>query len=132
MKHGAINSLIVPNIFIGFSFQILFVLVAAGGAPAWAQSSLFGFNNNFNNAPATPSTTPVPILRYVDNQNIDGSYSYGYEVCYESYLFRKHIIINRVSIKEQAKLINDSISDFDTWLLATNASYIWTSHPNSG
>merc|ERR1712012_902123 len=59
--------------------KILFVLVAAGGSPAWAQSSLFGFNNNFNPAPATPSTTPVPILRYVDNQNIDGSYTYGYE-----------------------------------------------------
>ena len=62
----------------------MFVLVAAGGSPAWAQSSLFGFNNNnnnnFNPAPATPSTTPVPILRYVDNQNIDGSYTYGYEV----------------------------------------------------
>merc|ERR1712176_1578677 len=58
--------------------KILFVLVAAGGSSAWAQSSLFGFSNNFNNAPATPSTTPVPILRYVDNQNIDGSYTYGY------------------------------------------------------
>merc|ERR1711976_649869 len=58
--------------------KILFVLVAAGGSPAWAQSSQFGFNNNFYPAPATPSTTPVPILRYVDNQNIDGSYTYGY------------------------------------------------------
>ena len=56
--------------------------MAAGSAPAWAQqSSLFSFNNNLNSAPATPSTTPVPILRYVDNQNIDGSYTYGYEVC---------------------------------------------------
>merc|ERR1712012_889130 len=65
--------------------KILFVLVAAGGSPAWAQSSLFGFNNNFNPAPATPSTTPVPILRYVDNQNIDGSYTYGYEAADGSY-----------------------------------------------
>merc|ERR1712045_905183 len=65
--------------------KILFVLVAAGGSSAWAQSSLFGFSNNFNNAPATPSTTPVPILRYVDNQNIDGSYTYGYEAADGSY-----------------------------------------------
>ena len=73
--------LIVSNIADShFSLQILFVLVAAGGSPAWAQSSLFGFSNNFQPAPATPSTTPVPILRYVDNQNIDGSYTYGYEV----------------------------------------------------
>merc|ERR1712110_518980 len=49
--------------------KILFVLVAAGGSPA----------------PATPSTTPVPILRYVDNQNIDGSYTYGYEAADGTY-----------------------------------------------
>merc|ERR1712001_275177 len=66
--------------------KILFVLVAAGSAPAWAQqSSLFSFNNNLNSAPATPSTTPVPILRYVDNQNVDGSYTYGYEAADGSY-----------------------------------------------
>merc|ERR1711950_128740 len=66
--------------------KILFVLVAAGSAPAWAQqSSLFSFNNNLNSAPATPSTTPVPILRYVDNQNIDGSYTYGYEAADGTY-----------------------------------------------
>merc|ERR1712001_110067 len=66
--------------------KILFVLVAAGSAPAWAQqSSLFSFNNNLNSAPATPSTTPVPILRYVDNQNVDGSYTYGYEAADGTY-----------------------------------------------
>jgi hypothetical protein len=26
-----------------------------------------------------PVTTPVPILRYLDQQNPDGSYTYGYE-----------------------------------------------------
>ena len=25
------------------------------------------------------STTPVPILRYIDTQNPDGSYTFGYE-----------------------------------------------------
>merc|ERR1712001_332824 len=66
--------------------KILFVLVAAGSAPAWAQqSSLFSFNNNLNSAPSSPSTTPVPILRYVDNQNIDGSYTYGYEAADGTY-----------------------------------------------
>ena len=25
------------------------------------------------------TTTPVPILRYIDTQNNDGSYTYGYE-----------------------------------------------------
>ena len=27
----------------------------------------------------TTSTTPVPILRYIDTQNTDGSYTYGFE-----------------------------------------------------
>lgn len=105
-----------------FSLQILFVLVAAGGSPAWAQSSLFGFSNNFQQpAPATPSTTPVPILRYVDNQNIDGSYTYGYEVMCDhvgleassSLFIQTHHVCQSVMI---------SISVFDTWLLAYNSS----------
>merc|ERR1711976_874323 len=76
--------------------KILFVLVAAGGSPAWAQSSLFGFNNNFYPAPATPSTTPVPILRYVDNQNIDGSYTYGYEAADGTSKFETRYVDGRV------------------------------------
>merc|ERR1712110_106494 len=79
--------------------KILFVLVAAGGSPAWAQSSLFGFNNNFNPAPATPSTTPVPILRYVDNQNIDGSYTYGYEAADGTYKLETRYVDGRVKGK---------------------------------
>ena len=31
-------------------------------------------------AQLSPSTTPVPILRYLNRQNDDGSYTYGYEV----------------------------------------------------
>merc|ERR1711936_1263643 len=79
--------------------KILFVLVAAGGSPAWAQRSLFGFNNNFNPAPATPSTTPVPILRYVDNQNIDGSYTYGYEAADGTYKLETRYVDGRVKGK---------------------------------
>merc|ERR1711976_877672 len=79
--------------------KILFVLVAAGGSPARAQSSLFGFNNNFYPAPATPSTTPVPILRYVDNQNIDGSYTYGYEAADGTYKLETRYVDGRVKGK---------------------------------
>merc|ERR1712025_96031 len=81
--------------------KILFVLVAAGGSTAWAQSSLFGFSNNFNNAPApaTPSTTPVPILRYVDSQNIDGSYTYGYEAADGTYKLETRFVDGRVKGK---------------------------------
>merc|ERR1711997_1305442 len=80
--------------------KILFVLVAAGSAPAWAQqSSLFSFDNNLNSAPATPSTTPVPILRYVDNQNIDGSYTYGYEAADGTYKLETRYVDGRVKGK---------------------------------
>merc|ERR1711862_1042945 len=78
--------------------KILFVLVAAGGSPAWAQSSLFGFSNNFQPAPATQSTTPVPILCYVDNQNIDGSYTYGYEAADGTYKLETRYVDGRVKV----------------------------------
>merc|ERR1711953_513829 len=57
-------------------FKILSVLLVAGSFPAWTSPQF----------PTTSSpTTPVPILRYVDNQNIDGSYTYGYEAADGTY-----------------------------------------------
>merc|ERR1711981_1226661 len=57
-------------------YKILSVLLVAGSFPAWTSPQF----------PATsPPTTPVPILRYVDNQNIDGSYTYGYEAADGTY-----------------------------------------------
>merc|ERR1711981_892138 len=57
-------------------YKILSVLLVAGSFPAWTSPQF----------PATsPATTPVPILRYVDNQNIDGSYTYGYEAADGTY-----------------------------------------------
>merc|ERR1712026_506755 len=53
--------------------KILSVLLVAGSVPAWTSPQF------------SPSTTPVPILRYVDNQNIDGSYTYGYEAADGTY-----------------------------------------------
>merc|ERR1712218_69789 len=55
-------------------FKILSVLLVAGSFPAWTSPQF-----------PTTSTTPVPILRYVDNQNIDGSYTYGYEAADGTY-----------------------------------------------
>merc|ERR1711963_24798 len=53
--------------------KILSVLLVAGSVPAWTSPQF------------SSSTTPVPILRYVDTQNIDGSYTYGYEAADGSY-----------------------------------------------
>ena len=45
-------------------------------------AQLTGFNLDFNfdqSVSDKSTTTPVPILRYIDTQNPDGSYTYGYE-----------------------------------------------------
>ena len=36
-------------------------------------------NNELNRQEEQETTTPIPILRYIDTQNPDGSYTYGYE-----------------------------------------------------
>lgn len=50
-------------------------------APQQGFRSNFGslFNQDFVLNERAESTTPVPILRLVDRQNPDGSYTYGYE-----------------------------------------------------
>merc|ERR1712012_838892 len=63
----------------------LFVLLVAGSAPAWTKPQFFNNFNSNSDLGSVTSTTPVPILRYVDNQNIDGSYTYGYEAADGSY-----------------------------------------------
>merc|ERR1712001_670715 len=69
--------------------KILSVLLVAGSAWTNPQNNFFNFNNFATQRPIAPSptvsTTPVPILRYVDNQNIDGSYTYGYEAADGTY-----------------------------------------------
>merc|ERR1712227_1050614 len=58
--------------------KILSVLLVAGSAWTNPQNDFFNFNNFATQRPIAPSptvsTTPVPILRYVDTQNIDGTY----------------------------------------------------------
>merc|ERR1711863_115937 len=60
-------------------YKILSVLLVAGSFPAWTSPQFPP------TPPPPPPTTPVPILRYVDNQNIDGSYTYGYEAADGTY-----------------------------------------------
>ena len=42
-------------------------------------SSDFNFDFNLGTDETTTKKPPIPILRYVDTQNPDGSYTYGYE-----------------------------------------------------
>merc|ERR1711963_146896 len=67
--------------------KILSVLLVAGSVPAWTSPQF------------TSSTTPVPILRYVDNQNIDGSYTYGYEAADGTYKLETRYVDGRVKGK---------------------------------
>jgi len=59
-----------------------FITLLACVSVSFASAQLTGFNNldfNFNDETTQQSTTPVPILRFIDTQNADGSYTYGYE-----------------------------------------------------
>merc|ERR1712226_537456 len=71
-------------------FKILSVLLVAGSSPAWTSPQF---------PTSSPSTTPVPILRYVDTQNIDGSYTYGYEAADGTYKLETRFADGRVKGK---------------------------------
>uniref|UniRef100_A0A0K2TRF0 Uncharacterized protein n=1 Tax=Lepeophtheirus salmonis TaxID=72036 RepID=A0A0K2TRF0_LEPSM len=60
--------------------QIFFVVVGTLILSTNAQfpGNGFGFNEIIDNS-FKPTTTPVPILNFLDRQNPDGSYTYGYE-----------------------------------------------------
>merc|ERR1711982_154461 len=83
--------------------KILSVLLVAGSAWTNPQNDFFNFNNFATQRPIAPSptvsTTPVPILRYVDTQNIDGSYTYGYEAADGTYKLETRYTDGRVKGK---------------------------------
>merc|ERR1712044_58528 len=83
--------------------KILSVLLVAGSAWTNPQNNFFNFNNFGTQRPIAPtptvSTTPVPILRYVDTQNIDGSYTYGYEAADGTYKLETRFVDGRVKGK---------------------------------
>jgi len=65
---------------MAFKFTILLACVAsvAVGAPQQARIDPRTFDLSLNRVDTT-TKTPIPILRYLDQQNPDGSYTYGYE-----------------------------------------------------
>merc|ERR1711944_105953 len=83
--------------------KILSVLLVAGSAWTNPQNNFFNFNNFATQRPIAPSptvsTTPVPILRYVVTQNIDGSYTYGYEAADGTYKLETRYTDGRVKGK---------------------------------
>jgi len=61
---------------MAFKYCILLAFVSVSLSNA--QLTGFNFNLGFDEQPKE-TTTPIPILRYIDTQNPDGSYTYGYE-----------------------------------------------------
>merc|ERR1712111_52763 len=90
------------SVYMAFN-KILSVLLVAGSAWTNPQNDFFNFNNFATQRPIAPSptvsTTPVPILRYVDTQNIDGSYTYGYEAADGTYKLETRYTDGRVKGK---------------------------------
>jgi len=55
-------------------------LAQQGARSSFSFEPLFDVETSFGVESTTkPNTTPVPILRFLDTQNPDGSYTYGYE-----------------------------------------------------
>merc|ERR1719474_2487949 len=71
-------------------FQSLSVLVVVAGHCAWTTPQFPSL---------TPTTTPVPILRYIDQQNTDGSYTYGFEGADGTYKLETRFADGRVKGK---------------------------------
>ena len=60
------------------SFQFLLACVVASVANAQTLGRIDNFNFNLED-PLKEEKPVVPILRFIDTQNPDGSYTYGYE-----------------------------------------------------
>merc|ERR1712117_232341 len=71
-------------------FKRLSVLLVVAGPCAWTTPQFPSL---------TTSTTPVPILRYIDKQNTDGSYTYGFEGADGTYKLETRFADGRVKGK---------------------------------
>merc|ERR1712168_435940 len=71
-------------------FKRLSVLLVVAGPCAWTTPQFPSL---------TPTTTPVPILRYIDKQNTDGSYTYGFEGADGTYKLETRFVDGRVKGK---------------------------------
>ena len=54
-------------------------MAVASVANAQTLGRIDNFNFNLDNVKEEPPKEVVPILRFIDTQNPDGSYTYGYE-----------------------------------------------------
>merc|ERR1711962_1785372 len=77
------------------AFNKILVSVLLGSVAGQNTRTFPGFGLNSD----VPSTTPVPILRYIDQQNNDGSYTYGYQSGDGSYKIETRLATGEVKGK---------------------------------
>merc|ERR1711962_173739 len=77
------------------AFNKILVSVLLGCVAGQNSRTFPGFSLNSD----VPSTTPVPILRYIDQQNNDGSYTYGYQSGDGSYKIETRLATGEVKGK---------------------------------
>jgi len=64
---------------MAFKYFLLACMAVASVANAQTLGRIDNFNFNLDNVKEEPPKEVVPILRFIDTQNPDGSYTYGYE-----------------------------------------------------
>jgi len=77
------------------AFNKILVSVLLGSVAGQNTRTFPGFGSNSDD----PTTTPVPILRYIDQQNNDGSYTYGYQSGDGSYKIETRLATGEVKGK---------------------------------
>merc|ERR1711971_350387 len=77
------------------AFNKILVSVLLGSVAGQNTRTFPGFGSNSD----VPTTTPVPILRYIDQQNNDGSYTYGYQSGDGSYKIETRLATGEVKGK---------------------------------
>merc|ERR1711973_126177 len=80
------------------AFNKILVSVLLSSVAGQNSRTFSGFGS-LNADVATPSTTPVPILKFIDQHNNDGSYTYGYQSADGTYKIETRLANGEVSGK---------------------------------
>jgi len=81
------------------AFSKILVSVLVGCVAGQNSRTLPSFFGDSLTNDATPSTTPVPILKFIDQHNNDGSYTYGYQSADGTYKIETRLANGEVSGK---------------------------------
>merc|ERR1740128_424012 len=77
------------------AFTKILVSVLLGSVAGQNTRTFPGFSNTFSND-AISTTTPIPILKFIDQQNNDGSYTYGFQSADGTYKIETRAVTGEV------------------------------------